>query len=1472
MLRKTFALLGLLFACALSAQVRYAARNIDWGEVAEEDVVRSAPLRRAAAPGGGASVPVEARTLTLPSGARIRVRERLEDDGQGGMDRVFVGGEQLGELTVVAGDDALGDVLALLATRGCAIVRRYGRTGRILRVRAPRQTLAETEALLSELAEVGGVEAARSQVRFFVPSGQPAAVPNDPLFEEQWALKAIGADRVWAQGFYGYPNVPAAVFDTGVRLTHEDLQENVRRRVSALHSSPDPADHHGHGSHCLGIMGADSNNGRGISGVGQVANLSSIRGPISYWQEGDSILDGFQWALDNGVRVLSCSFGTPAGQGDFDAAEYALLSELGDAGCLVVIAAGNDGNDNDRVPSYPASYDCPNILAVVASDRNDRPADFTSYGASSCDIAAPGVGILSCTREGDAAYAAWDGTSMATPIVAACAAMVWERNPSWTWRDVRARLCATAAPSPALLGYCATAARVDLARAMTQAHTVTAEPLPARAYESGEAVTLAVAASEGVEAVSVTLLRRDDPDFARDLGTFPVAPGGTTTLNVWEPTEGEKARGYSLRVAAANDPEAFCYSSLFRVRPAGVPETVTVSSPAGTSVADAASVPIAFMASDAVFVTLDIEEEAADGGWGRVMSLGMAACVPGSVTRLTAQLKGRGWANGRRYRIAVADADDDTVEGFSEPFVFEGSTCAVYLLPGNPGVEMGDSDGMWPEVVRVGEELRLSCWLPEASLYWLALVDEDDGSILQLKATSHFMTDAGFGKWHVFGQTIPEALATVGRRYRLVLMDVFDTTMRHESPAFTLLSRADGAAEPSLAEVFGDASGRDYEAFGQWYPERDGDGWALRCAWVGAEESAWFQTEVEGPATVRFRVRGSIPQGLKIRHATPPVLRQSVWTEVGRFSGTHGWTELSCDVPPGRHVLRWTYERGATDIAGGVSNTLWVDDVRFSPVAESVRLVLNDAVFPAQVSFSGGMAHPGYVTYTLDGSVPSADGPRWAPGQRLPLRQSARVRARSFMAGYEPSAVAAVDYARLEGEGTAESPFLIATAEDLLAFSARVTAGEGFAGKHLALAGDIDLTGVTIPAIGADDTMGLKVHAFLGTFDGRGYTLISPTLGASTLDGISHVQGLFGVLGKGATLRRLTLRTPWMPTVSAHIVSAGFLVAYSCGRVEDCHVVDGRMDFVASAGARLGGLVGFSEDVPEVGVGSVDAASSFSGTVDGRPAPDVGTAPPLRVFLPIPTVSPRPGPFTDPIAVTAEAGGLPIEVSQDGADFVPYEGPITLLPGIDHDLIFRTNDGVGVSAPVRVSYASYERVSCPTPMVGEVDSEGRVNPFPTNRILMPPLSRVGIAAAQAGDWVFAYTLDGSEPTLGGPCYGVPILIHEDCVLRVRAFNPPLYAPGPTVSYELGVDFNETTFARLTVIGGKRLAGEHQGQRFRVRADAPPPGKRFSHWLVTGPLTLGDPTSPELEFVWLTAEAVTLEAIFVDARGYRLRLR
>jgi len=159
------------------------------------------------------------------------------------------------------------------------------------------------------------------------------------------------------------------------------------------------------------------------------------------------VASGVIWAADHGARVINISLGSSAGQATLqDAIRYAVAHNV-----LVVAAAGNCGVLSSRCttvnePQYPGAY--PEVLAVAATDENDGHASFSNTGAY-VGISAPGVRIFSTTptypttlsRAGSpTSYAAFSGTSQATPMVAGVAALLLSREPSLTPAQLTTRL------------------------------------------------------------------------------------------------------------------------------------------------------------------------------------------------------------------------------------------------------------------------------------------------------------------------------------------------------------------------------------------------------------------------------------------------------------------------------------------------------------------------------------------------------------------------------------------------------------------------------------------------------------------------------------------------------------------------------------------------------------------------------------------------------------------------------------------------------------------------------------------------------------------------------------------------------------------------------------------------------------------------------------------------------------------------
>ena len=287
---------------------------------------------------------------------------------------------------------------------------------------------------------------------------------NDPLYAQQWHLPAVHAEQAWnylaSQGLPpgGNRDIVVAVIDTGVDYTHPDLAANMWTNsleipgngvdddhngfvddvhgvnvVSTQHSG-NPMDNHGHGTHVAGIIAAQANNGTGGVGVAYNVQIMAIKAAqYSGVLSSSDIAEAIDYAVAQGADVINMSFG---GYSRSQLEEDALAVAFGQA--VLVAAAGNDGVVNLPCPlgrdMYPAAYNW--VLGVMASTRNGNRAGFSNYDCTPNDtheyeVMAPGVDVWSTLPEEN--YAAWDGTSMATPIVSGIAALA---RTKWANKDV----------------------------------------------------------------------------------------------------------------------------------------------------------------------------------------------------------------------------------------------------------------------------------------------------------------------------------------------------------------------------------------------------------------------------------------------------------------------------------------------------------------------------------------------------------------------------------------------------------------------------------------------------------------------------------------------------------------------------------------------------------------------------------------------------------------------------------------------------------------------------------------------------------------------------------------------------------------------------------------------------------------------------------------------------------------------------
>lgn len=258
--------------------------------------------------------------------------------------------------------------------------------------------------------------------------------PNDPYLQYQWHFYNVQAPDAWSlstgQG------VDVAVLDSGLATGGNDGIGCVKPGYDAVDGDADPADGNGHGTHVSGTIAQATNNGAGVAGLAYGACII----PVKVLNDQGSgtfadIAEGIHWAVDHGAKVINMSLGVDARYGlTSDPVVDPALDYAFEKNVTVVCASGNNGSR--RNVSYPAIY--PTTIAVGATDYANKVTSYSNKGAG-LDLVAPGGrvsvdqnrdgygdGVLQETRiNGSFGYYFFEGTSMASPHVAAAAAMLY---------------------------------------------------------------------------------------------------------------------------------------------------------------------------------------------------------------------------------------------------------------------------------------------------------------------------------------------------------------------------------------------------------------------------------------------------------------------------------------------------------------------------------------------------------------------------------------------------------------------------------------------------------------------------------------------------------------------------------------------------------------------------------------------------------------------------------------------------------------------------------------------------------------------------------------------------------------------------------------------------------------------------------------------------------------------------------------
>jgi thermitase len=320
-----------------------------------------------------------------------------------------------------------------------------------------------------------------------LPSAQAIVAPAKGLASnftaknftaKNWGLEksAANVQKAWELSA-GSRNVIVAVIDTGIDANHPDLKNNLWKAPKTeqhlgsgnvygwdfVTKASNPTDHHGHGTHIAGIIGAVANVNTGTAGVAQQIQIM----PVRYYSESApgsvnlaNTIKALHYAIDNGAKIINYSGGGP----EYSEEEFRAMKKAEENGVLIVAAAGNEHSDTDSEDHhyYPAAYSLKglkNIITVASIDSNNRLLPSSNWGFKSVDVAAPGEGILSTLPNGR--YGKMTGTSQATAFVSGIAALLLSKNSNLTPAQLKQIIIGSTVPSIFLRGKVASGGKVD---------------------------------------------------------------------------------------------------------------------------------------------------------------------------------------------------------------------------------------------------------------------------------------------------------------------------------------------------------------------------------------------------------------------------------------------------------------------------------------------------------------------------------------------------------------------------------------------------------------------------------------------------------------------------------------------------------------------------------------------------------------------------------------------------------------------------------------------------------------------------------------------------------------------------------------------------------------------------------------------------------------------------------------------------
>jgi subtilisin family serine protease len=333
-----------------------------------------------------------------------------------------------------------------------------------------------------------------------------SATSNDPFYTDGslWGMYGDAtspanqfgsqAGEAWGAGHTSCGTVWVGVIDEGYMFTHEDLAANAGKNPGEIAGDGIDNDGNGfvddvygwdfdgndntvfdgeqddHGTHVAGTIGGVGGNGKGVAGVCWSVKLINAKFLGRFGGTTANAVKAVDYMTDlkkrHNLDMVATS--NSWGGGGFSQALQDAIERANSANILFIAAAGNDSVDCDSGSScYPAEYPNANVIAVASLVKDGTMSSFSSFGAKTIDICAPGSAIVSTVPKRSAGkvvsgYASYSGTSMATPHVSGGAALYKSSHAGATAADVKSAILGTAVPTASCNGKVVSNGRLDV--------------------------------------------------------------------------------------------------------------------------------------------------------------------------------------------------------------------------------------------------------------------------------------------------------------------------------------------------------------------------------------------------------------------------------------------------------------------------------------------------------------------------------------------------------------------------------------------------------------------------------------------------------------------------------------------------------------------------------------------------------------------------------------------------------------------------------------------------------------------------------------------------------------------------------------------------------------------------------------------------------------------------------------------------